>query len=445
MTQKWNLQDIRPVDKGNKQPASRQEPRMKQDMTQPKRRHGGAAQKTSVDSGVASVDIVDTRSSRKKRIIIASVVAIAIIGFGFLISALMSGADVTVYPKQKNVTVQASFTAYTDPQVGDLSYELVTLEADGERQVSATGEELVSERATGNILIYNAFSKSTQRLIKNTRFESPDGLIYRINESVEVPGMTVDESGEIAPGVITAEVFADGTGEQYNISPSKFTIPGLSGTEQFDSMHAESNDVFVGGFEGSKFIINDDELQTAKQALHLELRDALLARIEKERPAGFVLFEDAVTFVFDSLPSTEYGDELVTIKERARLQVPVFNMSEFATYIAENTVSGFEDAPVLLPDPFTLTFSYTSATSAISDISSETSVEFDLTGQTQIVWDFDKESLQNDLVGLSKTALPSVLSGYPAITRAEAVIRPFWKRAFPDNASGIEIIEGTLE
>jgi len=387
------------------------------------------------------VDIIDGRAAKKKRVITIFIVAVLILGFGFLISALISGADVTVYPKFKDATVQATFSAVKDPQVGELSYELLTLEADGERQVSATGEEQVSERATGNILIYNAFSTSPQRLIKNTRFESPDGLIYRINESVEVPGMVEDDDGSPVPGVITAKVFADGTGEQYNISPVRFTVPGLAGSDQFDTMYAESNETFTGGFEGSRFIIDEGELQTAKQALHLELRDALLEKIDEERPAGFILFEDAVTFVFDSLPSTEYGDELVTIKERARLQVPLFKETEFAAYLAENTVAGFEGLPVSLSDPFTLAFSYTEATTSVSDISLLSEIEFDLSGQTRIVWEYDEEMLQNDLVGLGKTALPNVLSGYPAIERAGAVVRPFWKRSFPDDPSEINIIK----
>jgi len=201
------------------------------------------------------VDIIDGRAAKKKRVITIFIVAVLILGFGFLISALISGADVTVYPKFKDATVQATFSAVKDPQVGELSYELLTLEADGERQVSATGEEQVSERATGNILIYNAFSTSPQRLIKNTRFESPDGLIYRINESVEVPGMVEDDDGSPVPGVITAKVFADGTGEQYNISPVRFTVPGLAGSDQFDTMYAESNETLASAANLSK--IND--------------------------------------------------------------------------------------------------------------------------------------------------------------------------------------------
>ena len=263
--------------------------------------------------------------------------------------------------------------------------------------------------------------------------------MFRIDESVEVPGKTTDDKGNSVPGVVTAKVFADGTGEQYNIKPGRFTIPGLAGTDQFDAMYAESTDTFTGGFEGSKFIIDDAELQKAKQSVHLELRDALLKRLDAERPAGFIAYKGAVNFTYESLPSTQYGDELATIKEKAKLQVPIFKQSQFAAYLAKNTAPGYEGEDVLLDDPYALTFSYPVGTTTDVDLSKQSSIKFDLTGNVRIIWQFDSEKLKSDLAGLAKTALTSVLSGYPAIERAEAVVRPFWKKSFPSNPSDITI------
>ena len=457
MAQKWNLQDIRPAggrDKRLRAPRTsrpdmeertegneRAEHRGSQDIT-PRRQPEAHSKRMQeeLDPDLASIDIINGRTSKRKRIIVSSVIVAVILVAGFFVNTLLGGAEILVYPKFKDITVQATFTAHKEPGANELGYELLSFEANSERQVKATGEEEVSERSTGSIFIYNEFSQSSQRLIKNTRFESPEGLIYRIDESVEIPGYTEDEDGSIVPGVITAEVFADGTGEQYNISPTRFVVPGLEGSEQYDSIYAESTDSFNGGFEGKRFIIDEAELQTAKQALHLELRDALLARLENEKPAGFVVYQEAVTFAFDTLPATEYGSNLATIKERARLQVPIFEDKEFATFLAENTVAGYEGAPVTVDDPYSLEFSYPSPTTTTSDISELTQIPFNLTGSSRVIWDFDEEQLSQDLVGLSKTALPSVLSGYPAIERAEAVVRPFWRQSFPADASEVEVV-----
>lgn len=438
MAQKWNLQDIQPPErKGVKKRRSTAPTQTHSDMT--KRRQQEEEPQQETDPLVSSLEVVDGNRAKRKRITIAIIVGLLVVTAGFFVSTLMSGAEITIYPKFKEVNVQATFSANTSPSQDELSYELLVLEVEGERQVAATGQEQVSERSTGNIFIYNEFSENPQRLIKNTRFESPEGLIFRIQESVEVPGFTTDDEGGIIPGVITAEVFADGTGDQYNIAPTRFTIPGLRGSDQYETMYAESIDSFNGGFEGERFIIDESELETSKQSLHTELRDTLLERLETERPAGFVLFNNAVTFAFDTLPATEYGDDLATIKERARLQVPIFKEGEFANYIAENTIAGYEGGPVMVEDMGTLMFSYTDVAVATTDIATVTSLEFDLNGNAIVVWQYDEDILKNDIVGLSKTALPTVLSGYPAIERAEAVVRPFWKQSFPNKPSEIEI------
>jgi hypothetical protein len=443
MPQKWNLQDIRPArperpQTESPQPAQR---RVSQDIAPRRPEPQRATPPPVYDEDLGTLDIIDGNRSKRRRTIIAVAVALVVLGGAFFMNILMGGAEVTVYPKFKDVSVQATFTTMKTPGAGELGYELLTLEATGERQVSASGSETVSERALGSLFIYNTDTK-TQRLIKNTRFESVDGLIFRIQESVEVPGATKDAKGAIVPGVITTEVFADGTGDQYNIPPQRFTVPGLKGTDQFSTVYGESTLAMSGGFEGEKYIIDENELETKKQELHLELRNSLLERLKTERPAGFILFDNAVTFTFEAQPATSYGNSLATIKEKAYLHVPIFKEAEFAEYLADNTIAGYESEPVLVTDPEKLSFSYTNPTTTLSDISKNLELEFMLKGMTRIVWQFDAEKLRTDLTNLAKAALPTVLSGYPSIDRAEAVIRPFWVQEFPD--SGKEIIIETI-
>jgi hypothetical protein len=442
MPKKWNLQDIRPA----RPSAGATEPetptrRMSQDIAprRPEPVRESRESQEQYDPDIGSLDIVDGNASKRKRVLFATIVAFIIILGAFAMNVLMGGARVVVYPKFKDVSVQATFTTYTEPAAGELGYELLTLEATGERQVKASGSEQVTERAVGDILIYNTEAKGTQRLIKNTRFESPDGLIYRIQESVEVPAATKDTDGKILPGVVRAKVFADGTGEQYNIAPTRFTVPGLKDTPQFSTVYGESTVALTGGFEGERYMLDEAELETKKQELHLELRNSLLERLKSERPAGFIVYDNAVTFTFESLPATSYGDSLATIKEKAYLHIPLFKEDEFAKYLAESTVPGYEGEPVALTDTRALVFEYAGATTSVSDISDDTSLEFFLKGTTRIVWKFDETKLSTDLIKLSKSALPSVLSGYPSIDRAEAVVRPFWKQSFPDTIEKMTI------
>ncbi len=435
MAQKWNLQDIRPAGPKPQPPRSigiRQRPQ--QDIA-PRQPEVSVQPTSEFDPDLSTIEILDGNNVKRKRVIISSVLVTLVVGAGIMVNILLGGATVTVFPKIKDVAVQASVIASTNPQVGELGYELLTLEATGEKQVKAEGKEEVAEQAGGKIFVYNT-GDTVQRLIKNTRFETTDGLIFRITESIEVPPAKAG-----TPGTVSADVFADGAGAQYNIPPQRFTIPGLKGSDQYDRMYAESTAGFTGGFEGEKYILNDAELATAQQALHVELRNTLLSRLQNERPAGFVSYDGAVTVSFESLPATEYGNSLATIKERARLQVPLFKEDAFAAYIAGKGIPDYSGEPVRLIDPSTLTFTYDSATTTISDISDRQSLEFMLKGTARVIWEFDENALKNQLIGIRKSDAAAVFASYPSIRSAQAEIRPFWAGSFPDAPDGIEVEE----
>ena len=166
----------------------------------------------------------------------------------FLLSSfLFTGAQIVVFPKHEKVVVNGDFIASTDKALSSLSYEIMTLELSQSRTVAATGREEVSLKASGKIVIYNDYNTAKQRLIRNTRFETPLGLIYRINESIVVPGQTV-EGGKTIPGSIEVTIYADEPGENYNIGLTDLTIPGFKGAPQFEHFYARSKSSLTGCF-----------------------------------------------------------------------------------------------------------------------------------------------------------------------------------------------------
>lgn len=431
MKQKWNLQDIRPAEPRKSAPKK----------TTPQTTSTPAPLPSTPPPPKHNFSNTDSRRKSKKPWFIALSGIVVIIGAAIVIGALTAGASITVSPKHRSPNVNADFTAVINPEnASDLIYEVLTLEAEGERQVAATGQEEVQSQAEGTITIYNNHTTDTVRLVTNTRFADPDGKIFKIKESVVIPGYTTND-GERTPGRATAEVYADEIGEAYNIAPTRFTIPGFAGSPEFDAIYGESTTAFSGGFDGLKFIIDEAELSVAQTALRQELRTSLLDRLPSELPAGFVDFPDAVTFTYQSLPATESGDNLATIKERAYLRIPLFTEADFASFIAASTIPGYENEAVRIADTSVLSFAYSSSSTASSDISSAQNISFSLTGRPLVVWEFDDESLKNDLAGKQRTALTTILSAYPTIEEARAVIRPFWKSTFPVDPEAITIEE----
>lgn len=425
MEKKWNLQDIKPAER-------RRVP------TRAVRR--AETEEEGVTEEQPRVRVTNGEKKSRKGLWIGALLVLVVAVGGLAIAALTGGATVTVHPKFREPTVNAVVEGKQQAGSGELAFEIMALEAEGEREVAATGQEEVTEQATGRITVYKT-TPGSERLIKNTRFEGPGGLIFRATESVQVPGATTDDEGKTVPGSVSAEVFADQAGSQYNLAAgSRFTVPGFKEsdlTELYNAIYAENPTAFSGGHVGPRFIIDDAELSAATDSLRKELIEALRGRVAGSKPAGFVLYDSAVTFSHQALPSEDVGNGRVKIKEKTILHVPMFKNEDLAAYVAGATVPGYEGEPVRIEDPSALSFEYASP----YDPANPDVISFKLLGKPRVIWTYDSEKLKADLAGGNQTSLNTVLGGYPAIERATAKIRPFWRRAFPDSAEEIVIKE----
>lgn len=436
MPQKWNLQDIRPAEPRKKR-ISQVAPETTESEEKPNE------QARSRDD-IPSIVIENGSKQGRNRLVISVILFVVIVGGALALSALMGNTELTIYPEHREPNISAEFTAYPDKREDSLSYEIMTLEATSESQVKATGQVEVEEQATGIIEIVKT-TPGAERLIKNTRFRTPSGLVYRTRESVVVPGSVTDGEGGAVPGTIQVEVFADEPGEAYNIDAgTTFDIPGFEEggfTQLYQAITGRNPEPMSGGFKGPQFQIDENELATARQALQVSLRDNLLSRIENEKPADFIAFPGAVAITYNELPAVEYGEDLVTIREQAILQIPLFKVNEFGSFLAEETVTTYEGNPVRVDNPDSLTFSYTSPTTSSSVLANEPSLTFTLTGKPLLIWEYDAKKLTGDLAGLPKTAINNVVSAYPGIDGARVHITPFWQRTFPEDPNDIEVIE----
>jgi hypothetical protein len=445
MSQKWNLQDIRPA--GQARPKRRPMQNAKVISSDVERGSGIEATGEPVrrrptispQNDGPQIVIGDGRNKDRNKMVMAIVFFVVVVGAAALLSSLLGKTELTIYPEFRDPNINAEFTAFPTRTDGALSYEIMTLEETKESQVQASGSIDIEEQATGVLEI----SKSTpgaERLIKNTRFRSASGLVYRIQESVVVPG-AIDGN----PGTIQAEVFADEIGEEYNLAAgTTFDIPGFEEggfMDLFRSISASNPTPIIGGFDGPQFQIDVGELNTARQAVQIELRNSLLDKIESNKPAGMIAFPGAVAITYNQLPAIEYGQDLVTIREQAVLQIPLFKADDFGTFIAKEAVATYEGGPVRIDNYAQLIFTYSSATTSGSVIANADSLQFNLTGKPRLIWEYDADKLTKDLAGLPKTAISNAITAYPGIERARVQVTPFWQRTFPENAEEIAVIE----
>jgi len=177
---------------------------------------------------------------------LALIVVIALVLFAF------RPTTVTVTPRSHTIvlTNATSFTAYPAASAasGTLAYTVQTADIEDSAVVPVSGTTTTAAaKASGSITVYNNYSASSVKLVKTTRFATPDGLIFRAPADVVIPGKS--SSG---PGSVQITVIADQTGSQYNIGPvAKFTVPGLqSNAPMYAGVYAKSSAPMTGGSSG---------------------------------------------------------------------------------------------------------------------------------------------------------------------------------------------------
>ncbi|MEY2665074.1 MAG: hypothetical protein RLZZ480_179 [Candidatus Parcubacteria bacterium] len=440
MNQKWNLQDIRPAEPRKRRVLNTSPIRPVAEPVEP--------EPQMEREQIPNIVIEDGTKKGNKRVLVSAILFVIIVGGALGLSALLGKTELTVYPLHREPNINSEFTAYPDKRDNALSYEIMTIESTAESQVKASGQIDVKEKATGMIEIIKT-TPGAERIIANTRFRSPDGKVFRIKDAVVVPGAVTDGSGASVPGTIQAAVTADDVGDGYNLAAgTKFDVPGFQEgglDDLYKAIHAENRAAFTGGFNGPQFKIDEAELSTARQALQIKLRDELLKKVEEQKPSGFVAFPGAVAITYNQLPAVQYGSDLVTIKEQAILQIPLFKADDFGTFLAKEAVATYSGGTVRVDKPEALTFSYVGATTSASVIANEPSLRFKLTGKPMLIWGFDAKKLTKDLAGLPKTSLDNAVSAHTGIESARVSITPFWKRSFPKNPDEIVVVEEIKE
>lgn len=364
---------------------------------------------------------------------IVVVVAIFVLVFG--VSNFLTGATVTVTPRQKTVAVDLQGLSEKMPTTA-LAYDVATLGASQTTYIPSTGQSEVETKASGTIIVYNNYSNAAQRLIKNTRFETPEGLIYRIDHSIIVPGMTT-QNGKKVPGSVETVVFADETGTKYNIGLTDFTIPGFKGDSRYSGFYARSKTSMTGGFVGKVPTASPEKLEAAYAAIEANLKKTLVEKLQAQTPENYLLFETAIKFNYERPQPTAGTGDMVAVTQYATSTAILFDREGFAAYVAGRTMPEYKREPIRIANLDSIAFTpQFSETFAAGD-----PLQFGLKGNVLFVWNFDKARLQNDLSGKAKNVVGAVLAQYSGIEKMEAVIRPFWKRTFPTESKRIKVEE----
>lgn len=360
-----------------------------------------------------------------------------VLGGGYSVARAFSKLHITIELRTETVGVNKELAVSSSAGVSDLRGELISLTHIEEGDFPATGSENVNKKASGIIVIFNSFDAEPQVLVANTRFQAHNGKIYRIPQSVTVPGLTVKD-GKQVPGSIEVTVIADQPGPDSNQGLTDFTIPGFQGTPKFEDIYARSKTKIEGGVTGKAKVVTQDDIDAAQRTLEQNLKEKAKADLLNAIPGGFVLSEGAYEITTDKREfSKEVGD-------------PAESLHAKFTVNARGLVIREEDLARVLAEAYGLPADK-ARLSNLQDISIEVirrniqsgTMQIRVTGNALFSWDVDDASLKQQIIQAGDPGqFNQVFQSYTAIQRAEARFSPSWIRNTPTTPEDI-IIEYT--
>lgn len=351
---------------------------------------------------------------------------------GFVVMGKISVAKVEITPYQEIVKIDSRLVASAKvSEGGGLTFETVELDADDTKTVVATGFSSDGEKASGKITVYNKHGSGSLRLIANTRFETPEGKIYRIKNPVTVPGM----------GSVDVTVYADDAGSSYNIGLTDFTVPGLKDTPMYSDIYARSKTEITGGSNGNTRIIKSDDIEKARTEAKSSVSKLLAAAVIGKKPEGYIFYDKAMQVDYvESSNNPKPGDDpnKAIFKVKGVATGFLFSESALSGELVEDNkrssrrpIGGSGD--VYIANLEDLDFKLLSYDEEDSDM------RFSITGDALVVWNVDENTIKDDLVKAKKEDYNDIFQKHTNIENVNIIISPSWWKRIPKDKSRIEI------
>lgn len=350
-------------------------------------------------------------------------------------------AAIELFPASDLQNVSLDVVASVETELADVENAVIPatlqqVEIEKTVRFETTEEKFVSDdgKASGKVTIYNKYSSSPQPLVATTRVLSKEGKLFRLKESVTVPGMEGEKAGTIEVAVI-----ADKPGEEYNIGPSSFSVEGFKGSPKYEKFEVSSDSPMSGGNNesGNKKarVVTASDIESARQKTLEELdRDLEKLILEKVGSGSKVLADTARKEIISnasSLSDGEIGDSFTyTIKEK--IQVLVFNEED----IRELLVAQLEKD---LPSGYNLdNISGIEYNKAVTDFENK-KMNMKVSSVGTLVAQLDTGNIKKGIAGKNEDGMRQFLENYSDLNKAQIKISPAWLGSLPVAERKMEI------
>lgn len=361
--------------------------------------------------------------SKWKKVIwpMISLVVILILIAAFLI---LPKVDVKLKVKSEkyegNTDVQISSEQATSIESKIFPGKLIDTSKEKEEKFPTTGKKNLGGKASGTITLYNNLDSNTHALAAGTKLSS-SSKTFVLKNSVSVPGATV-QNLKIVPGSVAAEIEAENPGEESNVKAGRFTIVGLSASQQ-EAIYGQSNQDLTGGFSKEVQIVSQNDYDQAKSKLTQELNDELKKELESQAVDMVILDGSEQTDLVQETPSAQVEAEATefSLKIKERLRAMVFDRESFNQFVIKILETQIDASKMLSLGP------NDSILPKVKEKKYDQNSLFLATETTaQMSSRVDIQKTKENLLGKSKNQAQDYLKNLNGVDSAEIIYIPSW-------------------
>lgn len=346
-------------------------------------------------------------------------------------------AEIKIWPETETVKIEKEITIKEGAILSFSSQVLpaVALKTESEESQKFPASYVSQEKkAEGTIRVYNFYSTTSLVLRAQTRFLSDGGKLFRAPERIVVPGKKL-EKGKWLAGILDVKVVAAEPGDSYNIPPSKFSLPGLAGTNLYTLVYGESKEAMKGGFSGKGNQILAEDLEIAEDILTAKIEKANIETLrQKAAEQEQILLEETISHqVIEAVSSERVGENIEEFEFRAKLETNVlsFKKESLERFSKELINAQISEDEIFWPETLELNWQTKESDLEKGEISLSLEISAKISDK------IEKSALVDTLAGKSMSEALFLLKNQ--FEKVEIKISPFWLKRIPKDPQKIEL------
>lgn len=348
---------------------------------------------------------------------------------------LFSRASVTLYANGSKVDVDATFSV--DPARGtsdiaeaELAGKPVSYNKDITASFTPTGKKDIGTKATGTMTVANS-TGIDQPLVAGTRFQAPDGKIFRSNSDITVPKAYLDSGGDKVNGTQTVAVTADQNGDSYNEAPAAYAIPAL-GNPKITATGSQ----MTGGTTKTVTVVTQADIDAAVQAALEKDREAAEKEIQGRAPEGYTGLAASLTAkATDITPSPAIDSEATSAEVKLTVAYTQLSVKkgEFEELVKALETKQIGEGNQVYDDGMA------SAQITASKAEASGRQTFQLAATAYAGVKIDQAALAKNLAGKRYGDALEQAKKQPGVTNAEVNLWPGWASTLPTRPDKITV------